>query len=418
MTGTSMRIGRCPNRPDNELEGLGAVAHYPHLEYPKMDVRRAGKALSGPVIWSEEKREEIIRTFAIAYSWRDAHFFPMRSVRQGVVMRVRSSKHKGFVVARPKRMSSIRKKLERYGTTLDQIQDLAGVRAVMDDIAGVRALIAECRSRLPHELRKEYPYIDQPKADGYRSHHMVFNFKGSDDDSSHYDGLRVELQVRTRLQHSWATAVEAVGLYRDEDMKAGLGNSDWLRLFHLMSSEFAITEGCSPSESARERSVRIEELRDLNSKLRAVGVLEDLKSATKFAEDFIHDKKSPFYLITYNHETHQVKVHPYHDPLRGTQSLGAVEQRLDLGSSRDKVVLVEADRIASLVEAYPNYFGDVSLFARNLRSICDGMDAVEFTMPPQELAPKRPWEKPDLSWFTQPKRRRWVEKKGRSGTDR
>jgi hypothetical protein len=57
---------------------LWPVNEYPHLEYPKRDVRRAGEMLGANVLWSEERREEIIRNFAVAYSWRNAHLFPMR----------------------------------------------------------------------------------------------------------------------------------------------------------------------------------------------------------------------------------------------------------------------------------------------------------------------------------------------------
>lgn len=248
---------------DSELGdwALGTVSGYPHLEHPKRAVRRAGERLAAPIIWREEQREEIVQTFAIAYAWRDAHMFPMRSVRGSVVEAMRRVGVKGFAVARPKRMSSIKKKLIRLETTLDQIQDLAGCRAVVHDIAGVRSLIDACKVRFPHELRREYPYIEQPKPDGYRCHHMVFNFKGRNEEAAHYDGLRVELQIRTRLQHSWATAVEAVGMFRDEDMKAGHGNPDWLRLFQLMSAEFAVAEKCVLDEPAELRVGRISELR-------------------------------------------------------------------------------------------------------------------------------------------------------------
>jgi hypothetical protein len=59
---------------------------------------------------------------------------------------------------------------------------------------------------------------------------MVYKFRGSGEEAV-YNGRRVEVQVRTQLQHSWATAVEAVGLFRREDLKAGRGDLDWLRLF-------------------------------------------------------------------------------------------------------------------------------------------------------------------------------------------
>ena len=44
---------------------------------------------------------------------------------------------------------------------------------------------------------------------------------------------KVELQLRTRLQHAWATANEIVGTFRREELKSGEGGPDWLRYFVL-----------------------------------------------------------------------------------------------------------------------------------------------------------------------------------------
>src|SRR2546430_1138461 len=98
--------------------------------------------------------------------------------------------------------------------------------------------------RVPrHILHREDPYIDKPKGNGYRCHHMVYRYRGNDEDSV-FDERRIEIQSRTWLQHSWATAVEAVGAYRMENMKAGEGSPESLRLFALMSAEFAVAEKC------------------------------------------------------------------------------------------------------------------------------------------------------------------------------
>ena len=43
-----------------------------------------------------------------------------------------------------------------------------------------------------------------------------------------YDGLFVELQIRTRLQHTWATAVETMGTYLEFSLKSSEGPEDWL----------------------------------------------------------------------------------------------------------------------------------------------------------------------------------------------
>lgn len=46
------------------------------------------------------------------------------------------------------------------------------------------------------------------------------------------------MQIRTAIQHSWATAVEMVGLFRKESLKSGLVDIKWLRFFELVSELF------------------------------------------------------------------------------------------------------------------------------------------------------------------------------------
>jgi len=399
-------VSRSKDEPDrNSL--VGPMSDYPKLTFSMNDVKRAGKKLAEDLVWCPENEAEILQTFAIANSWRDSHIFPMRSVRASVIQHMRHGKANGFTAARPKRMSSIRKKLQRIGTKLDQINDLGGCRAVLDDIEGVRTLIASCE-KLPHEVRQQYPYIDLPKPDGYRSHHMVFVF--NDDRHSDFNGRRVELQIRTRLQHSWATAVEAVGLFRGEDMKAGQGSSEWLRLFQLMSAEFAEAENAAPIPGVPERHVRQNEIRQLNVRLSAARFLDNLKHATRYSTDFLDERDARYYLIRYDHATASVVVDVtrYDSAVEGSKSLGDFEREIEMTHKDQKVVLVEVDKISKLVEAYPNYFGDVSLFVMNLRAVCDGKNAVEYTMAPQSVVKPRPPEQPDDSWLRQ-RHRRWTE---------
>ncbi len=222
------------------------MSKYPHLSFSMNEVRRAGELLKGHLSFDSESdlsRADVLETFKIANSWRDSHVYPMRSVRLSIQHRMRALQMGGLTASRPKRMHSIRRKLSSGTMKLDQMNDLGGCRAIMDDIQGVRALLASIQADFPHTVRRQYPYIDEPKLDGYRSHHAVFEFCGKGR-SAPFDGRRVELQIRTRLQHSWATAVEALSLYRGEDYKHGKGDPDWLRLFQLVAAEFAYTEGC------------------------------------------------------------------------------------------------------------------------------------------------------------------------------
>jgi ppGpp synthetase/RelA/SpoT-type nucleotidyltranferase len=70
-----------------------------------------------------------------------------------------------------------RKKLRSTPLHLDQIQDLAGCRAILPYIMDVRLLVTACRDNLPHEVRRETDYINKPKQSGYRSHYVLFNYR-------------------------------------------------------------------------------------------------------------------------------------------------------------------------------------------------------------------------------------------------
>jgi ppGpp synthetase/RelA/SpoT-type nucleotidyltranferase len=103
--------------------------------------------------------------------------------------------------SRVKNTGTIFEKLEREGGSwLKSIQDLAGLRIVADvDRRGqdelVRRVVAEFseESRLPRVIdRREAP------SHGYTAVHIVV----------FPDGLPVEVQVRTRLQHEWAEMFE------------------------------------------------------------------------------------------------------------------------------------------------------------------------------------------------------------------
>jgi ppGpp synthetase/RelA/SpoT-type nucleotidyltranferase len=155
-------------------------------------------------------------------------------------------------------------------------------------------------------LRREDDYIGKPKDDGYRSRHLIFGFCGRD--ISNYDGKRIELQVRTRLQHSWATAVEAVGLFRGEELKNHQGSDDWLRLFVLLSGEFAVAERCPVPLGCPDQYERRREIRELAKSLDAVKALETINHGVRGTDLPLSRGYHPtHYLIRYDHATNAAR---------------------------------------------------------------------------------------------------------------
>jgi hypothetical protein len=332
----------------------------------------------------------------------------MRSIRGSLRWYMHYHEIEGVTVARLKRMQAIRRKLSRTNIRLHQLQDLGGCRAILTSLDDMRRLVETMR-QCRHELRSESDYIAKPKADGYRSHHLMFNYQGRGDRKI-FDGKRIEVQIRTRLQHAWATAVESVGLFLGEYLKGGLGNPQWLRLFKLMSAEFSRFEGCPEQPDVPPYSQRISEIKVLDKALEATKNLDKLSHAVRFTDISVIARQKPtYYLIQYDNATNEIAVQSYFVPKSAMASYGSAEF-FDNKTGRDtkNVVLVEADKVESLKEAYPNYFGDVQLFRAQLRNITKGTGLREYTMRPQESVRPRPGENPDLSWLK--RRIRWTEK--------
>lgn len=332
----------------------------------------------------------------------------MRSVRCQLIWYIRKLGLEGITGARLKRMQAIRRKLRRddLPQSLNQLQDLGGCRAVLASIADVRKLVNELRDHSRHGSPLEDDYILKPKTDGYRSHHLIYKYSGRGGAKVH-DGRRIEIQIRTRLQHSWATAVEAVGLFRGENLKGNQGSRQWLRLFKLMSAEFAFTERCAEPPDVPARRERISEIRELDRVLQAASILQNLSYAVRWTDEAITPSTQPtYYLIKFDNVSKEVDVEPYFVPKSAVASYDNAES-FDNKSGKDttNIVLVEADKIENLKNAYPNYFGDVQLFKVQLSNITKGKQAQEYIVRPQETIIPRPKENPDLSWLR--RRLRW-----------
>jgi hypothetical protein len=385
-----------------------SVKDFPHLRFKMKQVQRAGKALRGIVSFSQDTAgQEVLEVFRIAHNWRDSHAYPMRRLRYELAGFLRRTGIPGYPPARLKSMASIRRKLQKSVGGLDQMQDLGGCRAIVPSMREVRALVACCQENSRHHLYDEDNYIERAKPDGYRCHHLKFKFIGRGNDDA-FNGRRIEIQIRSRLQHSWATAVEAVGLFRGENLKGGEGSPQWLRLFRLMSAEFAMAEGCPEPSDIASRPDRVREVRELERELKAVSNLENLRQAVNYTERYYLDPRyrPTYYLIIYDKLTGAVAAEPFNDPSHGTQSFDRAElSAMRAEDERLSIALVEVDKVETLKSAYPNYFGDVQLFRKSLRDICKGKSAVEFVLKPQETVRPKPRVTPDLSWIGRHPRR-------------
>lgn len=235
---------------------------------------------------------EAMYALDIINNWRSAHAYPLNTFQITLLNRARKIEKNVTVAQRAKRLDSIHRKLSNKKTMrLTQMQDIAGCRAIFSRLSSVYKLATAYKSAdFDHKFRNEKDYIKYPKPDGYRSVHLVYEYVGTIN-TADYTGLRVEVQIRTQMQHSWATAVEAVGIFTRQALKSNQGDEDWLRFFALMSSAIAAIErtpgvpntatdkevpACEIEELARKLRAR-EMLRAYNTTLRTAGSAKDAK---------------------------------------------------------------------------------------------------------------------------------------------
>lgn len=104
----------------------------------------------------------------------------------------------------------------------------------------------QARWGLRGRVIKTYDYIEQPKPSGYRGVHLV----------ARYDERRVEVQLRTEIQHEWAVAVERLGGRIGEDLKSGVGPAEVLDLLRRASEAMAVEEGGGQVPSDQVEAIR------------------------------------------------------------------------------------------------------------------------------------------------------------------
>lgn len=345
--------------------------------YSRRQIEQAGDVLRGEISTDDEEAAEVFR---IAHHWRNSHILPMTHIRRELSAKVRRVQVGAVSVSRLKRMISIRRKLRTTPLKLYQIQDIGGCRAIMKSTTEAGLLHRMyCDGNSRHAVSRHNDYILAPKIGGYRGYHVVLKFNGEDEYAA-FNRHRLELQIRTELQHAWATAVEAVGLMRNENLKAGEGSAAWLRLFEIMSAEFAIEEQCplvqNVPENTRERRT---ELRHLERKLEGIKILESYNQAIKRIENY-RVGSSTYFLINFDRTNRSVTVSPYAGFTSGSQ--GYIEQERqnsrEGGEGSGSAVLVEADKVTDLKAAYPNYFLDVKMFNHKLQNVIFGRKARSF----------------------------------------
>ena len=336
------------------------MANFVSPRYTRKQVTKAGTRIAN--------REGRIEDSIILENWRASHAWVINTFQ--VNLRRRSRGTDIVVGTRLKRRVTILNKLRRFPQMqLGRMHDIAGCRVIFPDISTLNSFRQDVhRARFAHTRRsteeEKWNYILHPKPDGYRGIHDVYEYESRSDIGQLWKGLLIEIQYRTLLQHSWATAVEVAGLLTHNNPKFGQGAQEFVDFFavssEILARRFEDTTSCFPDMSNAELEERFYELED---ETRILQLFRRVNS--KIVDiDFKMNNILIFPFVAQGNENQSdLEILPFNSLSVAIDRYNTLERERE---GMADVVLVRADNFESLRITFRNYFADTTEFVQHL----------------------------------------------------
>jgi len=355
-------------------------------KYSGKEIIRAGEIfIENDILEDQEKFD---KAFKVLSYWRFSHEKPLETAFY-LLQKVTTKKDRSAIFAkRLKRYISIIFKLKRFsGMKLKNMQDIGGCRAIVSNEKKAQQIIRELKKHkefIAESGRKRFKdYIKTPKYDGYRGYHLIGKFDADDGDKKN-----IEIQIRTRLQHDWATTVEIVDLFTDQALKSNQGDDNWKDFFYGISEQFALMDKIHLFESrnldekfklyqkqfysnVEKKPTLIESIAKTAvraAQLDVIKLLEAYANSLNIADSHIEKKQLDGYVLL---EVNTKESAVYSTFFRKEDSSEAeklyVEAEKKSASKEELVVaLVSTTAVGDIKKAYPNYFADSTDFLEHL----------------------------------------------------
>jgi ppGpp synthetase/RelA/SpoT-type nucleotidyltranferase len=312
-------------------------------------------------ILAKRKPGSIDGAFGSLNSFRAAHAEPLITFRNQLSRKLTGLEMKGLVSQRLKRAQSVIAKLENQKTmNLSQMQDIGGVRVVVDSLEDVYKLKNEFLKTEEHknsswEMIRETDYIVNPRKTGYRSIHLICRHQKKI--LADQDGCKIEIQLRTKIQHAWATSVEILGTYLGQALKQSFGDEKYLEAFQVISQVLEHFE----KGNIIEYPLLVEEMNNLIEEIRLVEMLKGFAIATDNISPDKRKKGGEYFIVTLDSKNKNVSLIKYKKIEEANERYSELENSY-LEDESTNIVLVSVENVTKLKELYPNYFLDSTEF--------------------------------------------------------
>lgn len=343
------------------------------LKYSKNSIDKAAKDIRHG-IQGAERQDAIVKI----QNFREFHLYPLMLLKNHLARTSNKVSNKIIVARRLKRLSTIIDKLERptldgqgsNAIKLTRMQDVAGCRAIVKNVTQLKKLKRKLeQSRSVHKIINTKDYLTNPKKSGYGGIHLVYSCYEGQKEDHEWKKAKVEVQLRTELQHAWATSLEIIDTLEQTQLKTRTeGDHKWRRFFEVSGLLVAHEEKACIIDNEEELLDLREELLDLNDELDVVPKLTRYTMAITFTTEQKTRKafrNGQGFFLTCIHEQWSNKPHTVtveYFPLIASDKALKKLNEADLDENILVAVLVSASDVRALKQAYPNYFGSTRKF--------------------------------------------------------
>lgn len=363
------------------------------LRYSKKKIDKAANDIRHGI-----KGAERLEAIEKIQNYREFHLYPLMLLKNHLARTAKKISPDVIVARRLKRLPTIIDKLERPtldGSSANEIkftrmQDIAGCRAIVRSPKQLWALKKRLeRSSSVHRIVRTKDYLCEPKSSGYGGLHLIYKCYEGLDGEHPWKGSLVEVQLRTAMQHAWATSLEIIDTLEGINLKTSIENhTEWRTFFELAGKLVAHKEGFAKLEG-HIYDVTLMNCTQLSVDLHVWSKLSKYELAITLSTDSdivpAHRLNSNgLFLIRITNEAFLNKTYEVDMKFFSNDESSIALELLNESELDDKylvAVLVSAEGVRALKQAYPNYFGATDLFRDFLTYVSTESDkAVERAM--------------------------------------
>jgi ppGpp synthetase/RelA/SpoT-type nucleotidyltranferase len=354
------------------------------LSYSGKQVTKAGNFFLDNQNFDDD--QNFIEAMNVLEWWRSCHqdaLEPAFSKLQELVNQVDKN---ALYARRLKRKFTIAYKLVRIKErkmSLRNMQDIGGCRAIISNQKKlnqvIRLLKKQSCFKFINKKLKFKNYIKRPKVDGYRSFHIIGVF------TDRYNKQRkIEFQIRTKIQHYWATALEIVDLFNNQSLKFNKGNTQWAIFFKAIGNVFSIIDNIHDFDNLSFDNQRFQLAKAIVKdeiiktdciivkmqckKLKIIEAFTGFTRSLSVIPSSFNSSESGYMLFIIDTINHTIKTEIFDTKEEANTKYTIAEIKASKNNS-EMVSLVSSTVLKDIKNAYPNYFADSKGFIKMLNII-------------------------------------------------